>query len=115
MPFVLRAPGLAPGVRSDPVDLTDVAPTLASLAGAGRTPPAGAFTGRDLLAAGARGRSAGAAGRVAPRAPPLPLGAAARGRRRQGPDDRGWTAGRGRALGLKAPARRASRRPSPAR
>lgn len=32
VPFVLAAPGLGPDVRRDPVDLADVAPTLAALA-----------------------------------------------------------------------------------
>ena len=33
VPFVLRTPGAPPGRRSDPVDLADVAPTLAAIAG----------------------------------------------------------------------------------
>ncbi len=33
VPFLLRVPGVPPAVRSDPVDLADVAPTLAGLAG----------------------------------------------------------------------------------
>jgi hypothetical protein len=51
VPFVLVAPGLVPGARPDPVDVADVAPTLARLAGIAF--PQGADTtlaGRDLLA-----------------------------------------------------------------
>ncbi|MBL9088625.1 MAG: sulfatase [Planctomycetia bacterium] len=50
VPFLLVAPGLAPGVRSDPVDLADVAPTLARLAGTTFPTPEGPLAGRDLLA-----------------------------------------------------------------
>jgi len=46
VPFLLRAPGIKSGVRTDPVDLADVAATLAGLAG---VPWDGA--GWDLLAA----------------------------------------------------------------
>ena len=46
VPFLLRAPGINSGVRTDPVDLADVAATLAGLAG---VPWDGA--GLDLLAA----------------------------------------------------------------
>jgi hypothetical protein len=49
VPFVLGAPGLEPGVREDPADLADVAPTLAALAGLpwpARDVPG---AGRDLL------------------------------------------------------------------
>ncbi len=49
VPFVLRAPGLAAGLRSDPVELADAAPTLAALAGLPFS-PAGS-TALDLLAA----------------------------------------------------------------
>ena len=52
VPLLVRGPGLSPGVRTDPADLTDVAPMLLHLAGvpapAGR--PDGAF-GLDLLEA----------------------------------------------------------------
>jgi hypothetical protein len=52
VPFLLRAPGVRPGVRDDPVDLADVAPTLAGLAGVPWTAADTALpgTGRDLLA-----------------------------------------------------------------
>lgn len=49
VPLVLRLPGETPGVRHDPVDLGDVAPTLAGLAGAA-WPGGGALAGLDLLA-----------------------------------------------------------------
>jgi len=53
VPFLLRAPGVAPAVRTDPVDLADVAPTLAGLAGLTWPVPTGDLpgAGRDLLAA----------------------------------------------------------------
>lgn len=47
VPLFLRAPGLAPARRSEPVSLVDLAPTVLALAGA--DPLAGA-EGRDLLA-----------------------------------------------------------------
>ncbi|MFO0934622.1 MAG: sulfatase [Planctomycetota bacterium] len=51
VPFLLVAPGLAPGVRTDPVDLADVAPTLAHLAHVPFPTPADLpLGGRDLLA-----------------------------------------------------------------
>ena len=51
VPLVLVAPGLAPGVRADPVELADVAPTLARLAGVALPRPAESpLAGRDLLA-----------------------------------------------------------------
>jgi hypothetical protein len=50
VPFLLRAHGVTPTQRDDPVDLADVAPTLAGLAGVSFRAPAGPFTGRDLLA-----------------------------------------------------------------
>lgn len=51
VPFLLAAPGLTSGVRADPVDLADVAPTLAHLAGVPFPAPADAtLAGRDLLA-----------------------------------------------------------------
>ncbi len=52
VPFLLRAPGLEPGVRTDPVDLADVAPTLAGLASLPWPAPSGDTPGRglDLLA-----------------------------------------------------------------
>ncbi len=53
VPFVLVAPGLvAPGVRTDPVTLADVAPTLLALGGldAGTTASAEVGHGRNLLA-----------------------------------------------------------------
>ena len=59
VPFVLRAPRLPPGRRTDPVDLADVAPTLAALAGIPWPTPDGdrPGTGRDVLAgAGAEAR-----------------------------------------------------------
>ena len=50
VPFLLSAPGLSPGERDDPVDLGDVAPTLAALAGVGWSRGESPFAGRDLLA-----------------------------------------------------------------
>jgi hypothetical protein len=49
VPFLLVAPGLAPGQRDDPVDLGDVAPTLAGLADVAWDRGASPFSGRDLL------------------------------------------------------------------
>ena len=46
VPLVLAGPGIAPGVRADPVSLADVAPTLLHLAGRPPQPQAG----RSLLA-----------------------------------------------------------------
>jgi len=51
VPFLLVAPGVEPGVRHDPVELTDVAPTLASLAGISWPHVEGPGGGVDLLAA----------------------------------------------------------------
>ncbi len=51
VPFVLRLPGQAPATRGDPVDLADVAPTLAALAGLEWPEAASPFAGRDLLEA----------------------------------------------------------------
>ena len=48
VPFVLKAPGLPPGRRTENVDLLDVGPTLLGLCG---VPIPGTFAGRDLLAA----------------------------------------------------------------
>lgn len=51
IPMLLRAPSLAPGARSDPADLADVAPTLAALCAVPwPTPPDVPGVGRDLLA-----------------------------------------------------------------
>jgi arylsulfatase A-like enzyme len=47
VPLVLRAPGVAPGRRTDPVSLLDVLPTVITRAGG--APPAG-LDGRSLLA-----------------------------------------------------------------
>lgn len=50
VPLLLRVPGRAAALRRDPVDLADVAPTLAALAGVD-WPAAGVpFAGQDLLA-----------------------------------------------------------------
>lgn len=51
IPFLLRAPGIPAAVRTDPVDLADVAPTLAGLAGLSWPPSASDLpgAGRDLL------------------------------------------------------------------
>lgn len=53
IPFLLRAPGLVPDRRTDPVDLADVAPTLAALAGVDWPSPTADLPGRgrDLLGA----------------------------------------------------------------
>jgi arylsulfatase len=51
VPLLIRAPGLPPGVVSQPVSLLDVAPTVAQLAGV-TAPPS--FRGRSLLEAPAR-------------------------------------------------------------
>lgn len=45
VPLVIRAPGVAPRTRNEPVGLVDVAPTLCALAG---VPFAPSFRGRDL-------------------------------------------------------------------
>lgn len=61
VPLVLAGPGIAAGVRTDPVDLSDAAPTLAALAGVRLALPEAAFRGQDLLAGpvdGARVRPA---------------------------------------------------------
>lgn len=50
VPFLLRVPGHAPGVREDPVELTDVAPTLARVAGVSWPAAHGPGCGRDVLA-----------------------------------------------------------------
>lgn len=50
VPFLLRAPGLEPGRRDDPVDVADVAPTLAGLAGLAWPQGDGVGEGRDVLA-----------------------------------------------------------------
>jgi hypothetical protein len=50
VPFTLVAPDLQPGLRTDPVDLTDVAPTLAALARVDWEVGTGPFGGRNLLA-----------------------------------------------------------------
>jgi len=51
VPFLLTAPGLDPDVRTDPVELADVAPTLAGLAGVSWPQLEGPGCGIDLLAA----------------------------------------------------------------
>ncbi len=52
VPMLLRAPGLLPGVRTDPADLADVAPTLAHLANLPWDPHAEVVGhGQDLLRA----------------------------------------------------------------
>lgn len=58
VPLMIRAPGLAPGVRDDPVSLVDLWPTLLAMVGS----PAGAGnrSGRDLLAPGAEAAAGGA-------------------------------------------------------
>jgi|GEM_PF-2877310 len=48
VPFALRVPGRAPATRTDPVDLADVAPTLAALAGVDWPEAASPFAGRDV-------------------------------------------------------------------
>ncbi len=53
VPFLLTAPGLAPGVRQDPAEVADVAPTLAALAGVTWSTLAGPGCGLDLLKANA--------------------------------------------------------------
>ncbi len=50
VPFLLAGPGIPPAVRTDPVDLADVAPTLAGLAGVPFPAGDGIGAGRDLLA-----------------------------------------------------------------
>jgi len=50
VPFLLAGPGIAPAVRTDPVDLADVAPTLARLAGVPFPTGDGIGAGRDVLA-----------------------------------------------------------------
>ena len=45
VPLVIRAPGIAPRSRTEPVGLVDVAPTVCALAG---VPAAPSFRGRDL-------------------------------------------------------------------
>ena len=52
VPLLMRVPGVPAGRRDDVVSLVDLFPTLAALAGAGRTDT----SGRDLLAAGASAR-----------------------------------------------------------
>jgi len=49
VPLLIRAPGIAPGVRRDPATLLDVLPTIAGLVGLAPSPE---WTGRDLLASG---------------------------------------------------------------
>lgn len=52
VPLMIAAPGLAPGLREEPVSTLDLLPTLCGLAGAELGPP---VDGVDLLAGGARG------------------------------------------------------------
>jgi arylsulfatase A-like enzyme len=49
VPLLIRAPGVAPGVRADPATLLDVLPTVAGLDGLAPSPE---WSGRDLLVAG---------------------------------------------------------------
>ncbi len=72
VPFLLRAPGLAPGRRSDPVDLADVAPTLAGLAGLAPLPPRPASVADTTSCRARRPRR----GSVSPR-PSIPTSATA--------------------------------------
>ena len=53
VPLLLRAPGVAPGVRADPAALADIAPTLAGLAGVAWSLRLAPGCGLDLLAGAA--------------------------------------------------------------
>ncbi len=51
IPLLIRAPGIAPRRVSDLVELIDLTPTLAELAGVARAPEASRFQGRSLVPA----------------------------------------------------------------